>query len=234
MGNDLINNKVRYCLWLTNATPNILRIPEIHDRIKKVQEFRLNSKKKATRLKAQTPYLFDEIKDCKDAYIAIPVVSSQIRHYIPMAYLDPTIIAGNKLFEIEHASVYDFGVLESKVHMAWMRTIAGRLKSDFSYSNTLVLNNFPWAKPTEGQQKKIEETAQEILDARAKYPNSSLADLYDPLTMPKELVKAHQENDKAVLEAYGLSTKATESEIVAHLFKMYERLTKKEKNDERK
>ena len=226
MGQDFIKSIRRYCLWFDNVDPNILRkYPEIRQRLEAVQLFRGSSKKAATRAKAVIPYLFDEIKDCKDDYIAIPVVSSQKRRYIPMGYLPPTVISGNKIFEIEHASLYDFGVLESNVHMAWVRAIAGRLKSDYSYSNTLVLNNFPWPTPTEEQKKKISETAQKILDARALYPNSSLADLYDELTMPVELRRAHQANDKAVMAAYGLSVKGTkESDAVAKLFEMYEKL----------
>ena len=226
MGQDFIKNISRYCLWFDDVDPDILRkYPEIRQRLEAVHFFRSSSKKAATRAKAETPYLFDEIKDCKDDYIAIPVVSSQKRRYIPMGYLSPNVISGNKLFEIEHASLYDFGILESNVHMAWVRAIAGRLKSDYSYSNTLVLNNFPWPTPTEEQKKKIAETAQGILDARALYPSSSLADLYDELTMPVELRKAHQANDKAVMAAYGLSIKGTtESDAVAKLFDMYEKL----------
>lgn len=227
MGQDFIKSIRRYCLWFDNVDPNILRkYPEIRQRLEAVQLFRSSSKKAATRAKAAIPYLFDEMKDCKDEYIAIPVVSSQKRRYIPMGYLPPTVISGNKIFEIEHASLYDFGVLESNVHMAWVRAIAGRLKSDYSYSNTLVLNNFPWPTPTEEQKKKISETAKKILDVRALYPSSSLADLYDELTMPVELRRAHQANDKAVMAAYGLPVKGTkESDAVAKLFEMYEELT---------
>lgn len=227
MGNDLINNKKRYCLWFKNANPSDLRkYPEILKRINAVREFRIQSKKKATQKKASVPYLFDEIKDCQNQYIAIPVVSSQTRRYIPMAYLGPEVISGNKIFELESATVYDFGVLESNMHMAWMRAIGGRLKSDYSYSNTLVLNNFPWPRPTKKQRDKISQTAENILKIRKKFSDSSLADLYDPLTMPKELLKAHQDNDRAVMEAYGLPIKGTtESDAVAHLFKMYRKLT---------
>ena len=146
-----------------------------------------------------------------------------------MDYLSKDIIPGDKLFTMQNASLFHFGVMTSNVHNAWMRAVAGRLKSDYSYSNTIVYNNFPWCNPTEEQKLKIEETAQAILDARAKYPDSSLADLYDETLMPPELRKAHQANDRAVMAAYGFSTKMTESECVAELFKMYEKLTKEKK-----
>ena len=189
--------------------------------------FERKSTKAATRQKAETPTLFDEIKDCKTNYVAIPVVSSERRRYIPIEYLCADVIAGNKLFQMPNASLYHFGVLTSNVHMAWMRAVCGRLEMRYSYSNTIVYNNFPWCNPTEEQKTKIEETAQAILDARAKYPDSSLADLYDETLMPPELRKAHQANDRAVMAAYGFSTKMTESECVAELFKMYEKLTEK-------
>lgn len=149
---------------------------------------------------------------------------------LPMGIVDDSEIFADSLSIVKLSTLYEFGVLESNVHMAWMRTVAGRLKSDYRYSGRIVYNNFPWVSPTDEQKKKIEKTAQVILDARALYPNSSLADLYDPLTMPKELIKAHQDNDRAVMEAYGLSVKdTTESDAVAHLFKMYEEITKDEK-----
>ena len=176
---------------------------------------------------------FDEIKNSLTDYIAIPVVSSENRRYIPIDFLKAENIAGNKLFMLPNASLYDFGILTSNVHMAWMRTVAGRMKSDYSYSNTIVYNNFPWISLTKEQEEKISQTAQAILDARALYPDSSLADLYDELTMPPELRKAHQANDKAVMQAYGMTkevdgkkTWLTESETVARLFEMYEALAK--------
>ena len=143
-----------------------------------------------------------------------------------MDYLTPDIIPGDKLFCMQGASLYHFGVMMSNVHMAWMRTTCGRLKSDYSYSNTIVYNNFPWCQPTDEQKTKIEQTAQAILDARAKYPDCSLADLYDEVAMPPELRKAHQENDRAVMAAYGFSPKMTESECVAELFRMYQEMQK--------
>ena len=144
-----------------------------------------------------------------------------------MDYLSKDIIPGDKLFTMQGASLYHFGIMMSNVHMAWMRAICGRLKSDYSYSNTIVYNNFPWPTPSDSQKAKIEQTAQAILDARAKHPDCSLADLYDELTMPPELRKAHQENDKAVMDAYGFNWRTmTESDCVAELFKLYQKLTK--------
>ena len=229
MGKDFIDRKPRYCLWLVNALPqDIRKCPEVMKRVTAVREFRLNSKKPATQRKADTPTLFDEVRDSKTNYIALPKVSSQNRRYIPMDFLSHNIIAGDKLFMLSEVSLYHFGVLMSNVHMAWMRVVAGRLKSDYSYSNTVVYNNFPWPTPTDTQKTKIEKTAQGILDARAKYPDSSLADLYDEVLMPPELRKAHQANDRAVMEAYGFWGKLnTESECVAQLMKMYQKLVDK-------
>ena len=171
-------------------------------------------------------------KEYNDGYVAIPKVSSQRRKYIPIDYLDGRIIPGDKLFVIESSTLYIFGVLNSNVHMAWTRSICGRLKSDYSYSNTIVYNNFPWPNPTEKQKENIMKSAQAILDARAKYPNSSLADLYDELTMPVELRTAHQKNDIAVMEAYGFDWRnMTESDCVAELMKMYQKLTCEDNNE---
>ena len=186
----------------------------------------MNSPKAATQKKAQTPALFDEVRECTSDYVAIPKVSSERRRYIPMDYLKSAVIPGDKLFMIQGSTLYHFGVLTSNVHMAWMRAVCGRLKSDYSYSNTIVYNNFPWPTPTDAQKARIEQTAQGILDARAKYPDSSLADLYDELTMPPELRTAHQRNDRAVMAAYGFPVKGfTESDCVAELMRMYQRMT---------
>ena len=227
MGKDFIQRKPRYCLWMVNANPAILKkCPSVLKRIEKVREFRLQSQKVATRKKAETPMLFDEVKECSSDYVAIPTVSSGRRRYIPIEYLKAEIIPGNKLFMIQNSELYHLGVLTSNVHMSWMRIVCGRMKSDYRYSKDIVYNNFPWPTPTEEQKARIEATAQAILDARAKYPDCSLADLYDEVTMPPELRHAHQENDRAVMAAYGFSTKMTESECVAELFKMYQTLTK--------
>ena len=170
--------------------------------------------------------LFDEVRECEKDYVAIPKVSSENRRYVPIEYLSKDIIPGDKLFMLQDATLYYFGVLTSNVHMAWMRATCGRLEMRYSYSNTIVYNNFPWPTPTDAQKAKIEQTAQAILDARALYPDSSLADLYDEVTMPPELRKAHQNNDRAVMQAYGMSIKdTTESSCVAQLMKMYQELT---------
>lgn len=227
MGKDFINRKPRYCLWLQGANPTLLRqCPIVLERVKKVREFRLKSTKAATRLKADTPTLFDEIREPQSNYIALPTVSSETRRYVPIDFLPQQIIPGNKIYFIQGATLFHFGVLTSNVHNAWMRATCGRLEMRYNYSNTIVYNNFPWPNPSDEQKAKIEQTAQAILDARAKYPDSSLADLYDEVTMPPELRKAHQENDRAVMAAYGFSTKMSESECVAELFKMYQELTK--------
>ena len=229
MGKDFINRKPRWCFWLVGATPaEIKACPILMKRIEATHKFRLQSSKAATVQSAATPTLFGEMRPCDSDYVAIPKVTSENRRYIPIDYLKAEVIAGDKLFQMPNASLYHFGVLMSNVHMAWMRAVCGRLKSDYSYSNTVVYNNFPWPNPTEAQKAKIEQTAQAILDARALYPNSSLADLYDELTMPVELRKAHQDNDRAVMQAYGFPIKTmTESQCVAELFKLYQELTHK-------
>ena len=230
MGRDFINREYRYCLWLENANPSeIKKCPSVMERIENVREFRLKSKKAATRKKAEVPFLFDENHACKTDYIAIPVVSSQNRRYIPMELLHKDVIAGNKLFMMPEGSLYYFGILTSNVHMAWMRTVTGRLKSDYSYSNTIVYNNFPWPLSTNQQRLKIEQTAQSILDARSLYPDNSLADLYNPVLMPLELRKAHIANDKAVMAAYGFSLKMSEEDCVAELMKLYQKKLQEEK-----
>lgn len=228
MGKDFIDRKPRYCLWLKGIDPSIIRkCPEVLRRIENVRTFRLASNRTSTIKAAENPMLFGAPFECSSDYVAIPKVSSENRHYIPMDYLSKDIIPGDKLFTMQEASLYHFGIMESNVHMAWMRAICGRLKSDYSYSNTIVYNNFPWPTPSEEQKAKIEQTAQAILDARALYPDSSLADLYDELTMPIELRKAHQANDVAVMAAYGFPKTYTESDIVAALMKKYKDLTDK-------
>ena len=227
MGKDFIQRKPRYCFWLVNANPvELKKCPLLMKRINAVKTFRSNSKRKKTLELANTPTLFEDMRISDTRYIAIPKVSSQSRRYIPIDYLEPDVIPGDKLFFMKNATIYDFGILTSNVHNAWMRAVCGRLKSDYSYSNTIVYNNFPWPTPTPEQKAKIEKTAQAILEARAKYPDCSLADLYDETTMPPELRKAHQANDRAVMQAYGFDYKTmTESECVAELMKMYQKLT---------
>ena len=227
MGKDLIDRKPRWCFWLLGANPSELKMcPLLLKRIEAVRKFRMASKKSATAQSAATPTLFGEMRPCDSDYVAIPKVSSENRRYIPIDYLKANIIAGDKLFQMPYATLYHFGVITSNVQMAWMRAVCGRLKSDYSYSNTIVYNNFPWPNPTEEQKIKIEHTAQAILDARALYPDSSLADLYDELTMPAELRRAHQDNDRAVMQAYGFPVKTmTESQCVAELFKLYQEMS---------
>ena len=226
---EFINGIKRYCLWLTNATPAELRkMPLVMKRVEAVKTMRSSSKKEATRNWAAYPYLFTENRQPESgSYLLIPSVSSEKRSYIPIGFLSAETIASNLVLIIPNATLYEFGIMTSSVHNAWMRSVCGRLESRYRYSASLVYNNFPWCDPTDAKKAKIEQTAQAILDARAKYPDSSLADLYDKTTMPPELRKAHKENDKAVMQAYGFNLKMGESEIVAELFKMYEKLTKK-------
>lgn len=222
---EYINNKDRYCLWLVGVSPAELRkMPEVMKRVEACRQDRLNGAPDRQKL-ADTPTIFRETFN-PDSYIIVPRVSSENRRYIPLGFLNDTVVPTDSAVIIPEATLYHFGVLTSNFHMAWMRAVAGRLKSDYRYSKDIVYNNFPWCNPTDEQKAKIEQTAQAILDARAKYPDCSLADLYDELTMPPELRKAHQENDKAVMQAYGFAKDITESEIVAELFKMYERLVK--------
>ena len=224
---EFINQKPRYCLYLGNCSPAELRsMPLSYERVMNVREYRLQSPSAGTRKIADTPTHFHVENMPKGSYIVIPQVSSQRRRYIPMGYMDDGVLCSDKVRIMSEGQLYHFGILESNVHMAWMRTICCRLKSDYSYTINDVYNNFPWCQPTEEQKARIEATAQAILDARAKYPDCSLADLYDEVTMPPELRRAHQENDRAVMAAYGFSTKMTESECVAELFKMYQSLTK--------
>ena len=228
MGKDFIERKPRYCIWLVNADPSeIKKCSELIERIGKVREYRLKSPKLATKRKADTPMLFDEVRECDSDYVAIPKVSGGRRRYIPMDFLPKEIIPGDKLFMIQNSNLYIFGVLMSKVHMSWMRLTASYLSTSYSYSNTIVYNNFPFPTPTDKQKENIEQTAKFILDIRANFPKASLAALYDLETMPPVLLKAHEANDKAVMQAYGLPKNATEAEIVAYLMNLYKQLTKK-------
>jgi len=225
---EFINQEPRYCLWLGECPPNELRkMPESLKRVQAVREFRLSSKRAATLKLADIPTRFQTENMPRGRFIVIPEVSSEKRKYVPMGYMDDSVLCSNKLRLMPNAELYHFGVLTSNVHMAWMRAVCGRLKSDYDYSIKIVYNNFPWCNPTVEQKKKIEETAQAILDARALYPDCSLADLYDEVAMPPELRKAHQANDRAVMQAYGFDVKTmTESTCVAELMKRYQELTK--------
>jgi len=224
---EFINQKPRYCLWLGECTPAELKaMPHCMERVKAVREYRLASPSAGTVKLADKPTRFHVENMPKGHYVVIPEVSSEKRRYVPIGYLDDSKLCSNKLRLVPSATLFIFGVLESNVHMAWMRCVCGRLKSDYDYSIKIVYNNFPWPTPTEQQKAKIEQTAQAILDARALYPDSSLADLYDDLTMPPELRKAHQANDRAVMDAFGFTkgtaARTSESACVAELMKLYQ------------
>lgn len=223
----LNNNVIRYCLWLKGVPPSAYaKNRDIMARLEKVREVRLASSAAPTRKAADTPFQFFSSPQTELPYLCVPEVSSGNRTYIPFGFKDNTTIASNKLMIVPDADIYHFGVLQSLLHMAWVRVVCGRMKSDYSYSAAVIYNNFPWPTPTEEQKRKIEETAQLILDTREACKGSTLADLYNPLTMPVELRKTHRANDAAVLEAYGFPKDASESEIVARLFKMYQELKK--------
>ena len=224
----LNNNEIRYCLWLKDISPSVYRHnKEIQRRLTAIKKMRENSTAEPTRKSAEKSYLFFSSPQTNENYMIIPRHSSEKRRYIPIGFMTPDKIASDACAIICGANLYMFGVLISNVHNAWMRTVAGRLEMRYRYSGSMVYNNFPWCNPTPEQQARIEHTAQAILNARALYPDCSLADLYDELTMPPELRKAHQQNDLAVMSAYGFDRKITESECVAELMKMYQRLTKR-------
>ncbi len=228
---DFLNNEFRYCFWLKDCPPKIMKTsPELMARLERVRKSRLNSPKKATNKWADKPALFTEDRQPNKNYILLPVVSSERRRYMPIGWVDWSVIANTNAQTIAGGTLYDFGILMSNVHNAWMRCVCGRMKSDYAYSATIVYNNFPWPSPAPEQKAKIEETAQGILDARALYPESSLADLYDPLTMPPKLQKAHTANDRAVMQAYGFNIKdMSEADCVAALMKLYQELVDKQK-----
>jgi hypothetical protein len=224
--NEYINNIDRYCLWLVDAEPSELKkMPLVMQRIEKVRQFRLASPKKATRESAATPTLFQEIRQPKSDYIIVPSVSSENRQYIPLGFVDSGIVVNNAVLIIPGAALYHFGILTSNVHMAWTGAVCGRLKSDYRYSKDIVYNNFPWPTATDAQKSEVEHLAQAILDARTKFPNSTLADLYDPLTMPYALLNAHRELDKAVMKLYNFSVKdMDEAKCVSELMQRYKML----------
>nr|WP_201758508.1 type IIL restriction-modification enzyme MmeI [Anaerotruncus colihominis] len=223
---EFINRYYRYCLYLKDCPPDELRkMPKCIERVEAVRRFRTDSSRASTRKLADFPLVFGTTNIPKTDYIIVPKVSSERRRYVPMGLVDANILSNNLVFIIPDATLYHFGVLTSNVHMAWMRAVCGRLKSDYRYSKDVVYNNFPWPTSTEEQKIKIEQTAQAILNARALYPDASFADLYDETTMPPELRKAHQENDRAVTKAYGFDVKTTtESSCVAELMKRYQAL----------
>ena len=223
---EFINNRPRWCLYLGKCSPTELKqMPLCFERVKRVREYRLSSSRIQTVKAADTPNRFGLEVIPEGFFMIVPVVSSFRRFYIPMGFMSPENMCSNQVNLIPNAGLYHLGVLESSIHMAWVRAVAGRLKSDYRYSKDVVYNNFSWPEVSKTKREKIEQTAQLILDARALYPDSSLADLYDPDLMPYELRKAHRANDAAVMEAYGFRKDMTEPEIVAELFKMYQKLT---------
>ena len=223
---EFINNKKRWCLWLVGISPAELRkMPLVLQRVEACKADRENAPDAGRRKLAERPTQFREINN-PDTFVVVPAVSSERRRYVPIGFLDKNTIATNLVITIPDAQLYHFGVLTSNVHMAWMRAVCGRLKSDYRYSKDVVYNNFPWPTLTDAQKAKIEQTAQAILDARALYPDCSLADLYDEIAMPPELRKAHQQNDRAVMQAYGFDVATTtETSCVAELMRMYQKLT---------
>lgn len=227
-GKDFLNNFKRYCLWIENENLSLIKNNKlIKDKLERVKEFRENSKNLTLREFAKIPYKFQSNRQPKNDYLFIPQVSSERREYIPIGYISKDIVTLDPNFMLPNANLYHFGILTSSTHMAWMRTVAGRLKSDFRYSKDLVYNTFPWPDVTDEMKNKIEKTGQEILDVREKYPDASLADLYDPLVMPADLRAAHNANDKAVWEAYGKKWElGNETECVAYLMKLYQKEVK--------
>lgn len=229
-GDELLKGKERWCLWLKDISPALISKSKFTmERVRKTEKFRRSSNRPQTLALAETPTLFGEIRQPNTQMLVFPKVSSETRRYLPLCFVDPlTIVSGSALF-ISDANLYHLGVLISNVHMSWMRVVCGRMKSDYQYSANVVYNNFPWPNPTEEQKAKIINTARTILDARASFPDSSLATLYNPLVMPKSLLKAHIANDKAVMQAYGLDIASTsEADCVAFLMKRYQELTEKE------
>jgi hypothetical protein len=226
---EFINGYTRYCLWLGDCPPSKLRLmPEAMKRVEAVRQFRLRSKSAPTRKLADAPRRFHVENMPKADCIVVPKVSSARRRYIPMGFIKANIIASDLLFLIPESTLYHFGVLTSNVHNAWARAVCGRLGMGYRYSKDVVYNNFPWPETTENQKAEIEKLAQGVLDARAKYPDSSLADLYDPLTMSLELLKAHKALDRAVMKLYGFNKDAPEPAIVAELMELYRGLTVKQ------
>jgi hypothetical protein len=226
-GDEFINSIERYCLWLVDCPANLLRkMKKVHERVEKNREYRLASGREATKKLAEKASLFGEIRQPSTSYMLVPKVSSENRRYMPIGFCKPEIIASGSALIVPNANTYHFGILQSAMHMAWMRQVCGRMKSDYQYSAGIVYNNFPWPEnPSEKQKQSIETAAQAVLDVRVQFPESTLADLYDPLTMPPALLKAHQQLDKAVDAAYGKTNFATEAQRVAFLFELYQRYT---------
>jgi hypothetical protein len=224
---ELINNSFRYCLWLNDVSPNELRsMTLVLKRVELVREFRTKSVDKNTQKWAKYPSLFQTNRQPQTDYLVIPRVSSENRKYIPIAFFKPDVVISDAVSYIPNATPYLFGILTSEMHMTWVKYVCGRLKSDYRYSKDIVYNNFPFPENiTDKQKQKVENCAQKVLDTRAKYPDSSLADLYDPLTMPPDLTKAHQNLDKAVDLCYRPQPFVSELNRIEYLFNLYENLT---------
>ncbi len=224
---EFINNKSRWCLWLNNVSPNELqKLPKVLERISAVKKFRENSTAKPTRKSAQNPQLFFYISQPQTDYLLIPETSSENRTYIPIGYVSKNTIASNATYLIPSANLFMFGNLVSLMHMAWVKNVCGRLKSDFRYSKDIVYNNYPWSQnPNDKQKQAVEDAAQKVLDARAMFPNSSLAELYSPVAMPPALAKAHQQLDKAVDNCYRPQPFTTDALRMEFLFDLYEKYT---------
>lgn len=224
---ELLYGFKRWCLWLKNITPEELRaMPQIRKRVDAVVEFRRNSKKRATVEMANYPTLFAEDRQPKSEYLALPEVSGEKRQYLPVSILSPTVIASNKLYKVEKADLYVVSILSSKMHFCWMAQTSGRLESRFQYSSSLTYNTFPWPRDlSDKQQESIESCGQGVLNARKQFPNASLADLYDPLSMPPALREAHTALDRAVDAAYGKKDFKSDAERVAFLFDLYQKYT---------
>ena len=223
---EYLHNEERYCLWLKGVDPSIIKNnPFLYDRVSKCKEVRANSKAAGIRKFADVPAIFAQITQPEDCnYLIIPRTSSEKRRYIPIGFMDANIKVTDAVQIVPNATLYDFGIITSNVHMAWMRAFAGRLKSDYRYSKDVIYNTFPWPKLQEQHRVAIEKTAKQILEARKLYPNSTLAELYDEVTMPIELREAHRDNNRAVMRAYGFDLKIPEEGCVAELMKLYQAL----------
>lgn len=223
---EFIRKIERYCLWLVDCPPDELRkMPLVYQRVKAVREFRLSSKSASTRQAADYPTRFQSIRQPTKNYLLVPSVSSSRRRYVPIGYMNANTIVSNLAFSVPDAELFHFGVLTSSVHMTWMRTVAGRLRNDYRYSATIVYNCFPWPLYyPESYKPRVEATAQKILDVRAKYPTASFADLYDEISMPADLRRAHAENDAAVMSLYPFRPDTPEEILQVRLLEMYEML----------
>ena len=223
---EFLHSESRYAIWLKDINPSVIsEMKDVMNRVKNVKKWRLASNRKNTFDLGSTPTIFAEIRQPEGGYLALPTVSSERRNYLPIGMLTSSTIASNQLYVVPNAGIYDFAILNSTMHNAWIRAVCGRIKSDYRYSASIVYNNYPWPTPTQKQREAIEKAGQQILDVRKKFSNSSLADLYDPLTMPPDLVKAHQVNDRVIDAAYGYSNGKEDAKRVAFLFSLYQQLT---------